>query len=270
MGGERAGLAGRPQPEVDLVERALGGRRRKRRDQALGQARDSTGRRAAAAGRPRRRRVRRNRRGGSDRGRTRRSSRVRRACPWRPARPRRPSSGRAPPRTPCGQRARSAATSTSARSAKAIAGVAGADRAGEHADADQERLLLSEDARPVEHVLVGDRLAERRGKALLDKRRASGSRPKKAGSITASRTWARRMMVSARRGATPMIVASRPRRPGLDLSSAKSCTPAGSRARNRSKAAKAASALSVPASASSSAGTNSVRRSRAVAERVAG
>ena len=75
-----------------------------------------------------------------------------------------------------------------------------------------------------------------------------------------------------RRGAapSPSWSASRPSRPGLELSSEKSCTPAGSRARKRSKAAKAASALFVVASASISAGTNSVSRSRAVAERIAG
>ena len=37
MGGERPGLARGAQAEIDLVERALGGRRRERRDEALGE-----------------------------------------------------------------------------------------------------------------------------------------------------------------------------------------------------------------------------------------
>ena len=40
MGGDRPLVAGRPQPEVELVEHALGGRRRDRRDQPLRQPRE--------------------------------------------------------------------------------------------------------------------------------------------------------------------------------------------------------------------------------------
>ncbi len=43
-----------------------------------------------------------------------------------------------------------------------VAGLAHADGAGEHPHADQERLLLAEDAGAVEHVLEGDRLGEAR------------------------------------------------------------------------------------------------------------
>ena len=98
----------------------------------------------------------------------------------------------------------------------------------------------------------------------------SGAWPKNAGSISASSTRDRCATISANRGAVAIIVARRPSRPGLELRSEKSCTPAGSRARNRSNAANAPSAFLVVESHSMSAGTNSVSRSRAVAERIAG
>ena len=90
MGGERSRLAGRSQAEVDLVERPLGGRRRQRGQEPLRQPREILRRRRAAACRRKRRRARRNRKGRSGRGRTRPSSRGRRACPWRAPRPRPP------------------------------------------------------------------------------------------------------------------------------------------------------------------------------------
>ena len=92
----------------------------------------------------------------------------------------------------------------------------GADRAGKHADADQEGLLLPEDAGAVEHVLVGIGLGERRGEARsasdLARRQRSRRRPARSARRGHATRW---MTISARRGAVPMIVASRSSRPGL-------------------------------------------------------
>ena len=114
------------------------------------------------------------------------------------------------------QRARRA---TSASVAIGGAGGARADRAGEHAHADQERLLLAEDAGAVEHVLVASRPRPSvRVEPLGERSSRSGSRPKKAGSSSASSTCGRRDdgLGEARRR-RPCIVASRSSRPGLEL-----------------------------------------------------
>ena len=269
VSGERPGLAGRPQAEIDLVERPLGRRRRQRREQPLGEAREILRRRAAAARRRMPRPARRSRRGRSGRGRTRRSSRGRRACPSRAPRPR--PAYRA-------VRALELAPHRVEQRRDHDLGEVGEGGAGRRARRWCRRARGRRSGRPAPGRRCGRDRAHPRSRrprrAIARARSASivrsGTRPKKAGSISASSTCGRWTTVSASRGAVAIIVASSPSRPGLELSMEKSWTPAGSRARKRSKAAKAASAFFVVASASISAGTNSVRRSRAVAERIAG
>ena len=96
-----------------------------------------------------------------------------------------------------------------------------------------------------------------------------GSEVKKPGSRTASSTCGLRLSCSARRGALPRMVASRSSNLGLAFNSEKSCTPAGSLLRKRSKARKARSASPIAARAESSLGISSVSSSRALALRVA-
>ena len=163
-------------PKVELVEHALGGRRRHRRDQALRHARVIVRRRE----RLRRRRIlrhpRRDRRAGSGRRRSRPSARGCRACPCRGSPPCRRRRGRGGARTrPC--TASSAAPMVrSARSEKALPARAAIDRAGKQPDADQEFLLGGEDAQPVEHVLVGRRRLRGRPPAAPTDRRGPAVR----------------------------------------------------------------------------------------------
>ncbi len=64
-------------------------------------------------------------------------------------------------------------------------------RAGQHAHADEELLLLPEDARAVERVLIGARLRELQREPLAQLVRRSARSSKKAGSISASSTRGR-------------------------------------------------------------------------------
>ena len=154
MGGDRPLVAGRAQPEVELVEHALGGRRRDRRDQPLRQPREIVRRRErlCAVGLVGVRR--RGRRAGSGRRRSPPSARGCRACPCRGWRPSPPARGR-------GGRANSASTAVERRAdgevgevGEGLAGARRVDGAGEQAHADQEFLLGVEDAQPVERLLV--------------------------------------------------------------------------------------------------------------------
>ena len=118
--GDRPGCAGRPQPHIDLVEPALGGRRGDRRDQPLAEprviGRDRQRARAGRAGRVVRRRVVDQDQvevGGE------RSSRGCRAGPSRRSRRRRPAPRRGPARNRPRRPAAAPATAVSAMSASA-------------------------------------------------------------------------------------------------------------------------------------------------------
>ena len=155
MGGDRPLVAGRPQAQVELVEHALGGRRRDRRDQALRQPREVVRRRERLRRRRIPRRRRRGRRAGSGRRRSRRSARGCRACPCRGSPPCRPA-------TRPWRAANSASTASSAapivrsaRSENALPARAGSIAPVKQPHADQEFLLGGEDAQPVEDLLIG-------------------------------------------------------------------------------------------------------------------
>jgi hypothetical protein len=92
---------------------------------------------------------------------------------------------------------------------------------------------------------------------------ASGGARLKLSARTRSSSAARVLSWSARRGAPPMISATKPRRCGFAWNSEKICTPAGSRDMKRSKLRKAACGSGVRPSAPSSAGISSVNNSRA-------
>ena len=168
MRGDRPLVAGRPQPQVELVEHAFGGRRRDGGDQPLGQAGEVVRRRerlwpvgflglgvviveqdqvdVGAGGQLAAAELAH----AEDRHLVPPATR-----PWRAANSASTASSAAP-------------MVRSARSEKALPARAGVDRAGQQPDADQEFLLGSEDAQAVEHLLV-DAAPSRKASSRADR-----------------------------------------------------------------------------------------------------
>ncbi len=163
----------------------------------------------------------------------------------------------------------SAVSSVSARSPVSMAGAPRRHRAGEHAHADKERLLLLEDACPVEHILERARLGQRPGEPPLQRRpirqaakeRRLDQRVEHMGALDDG---------FGERGAVLRIIASSDSSP-FSIAAARRAArrPACARGSDRRRRTPRRRSRSSPAP-SISVGTNSVSRSRALAERVAG